>query len=89
MVLACALPIAWTGQMLLIPFSRDKQLDPANMLPNLAIAGYSVCVGFVSMGLLTRFPRLRLPAYVGLFAVSHAFLSLVGIWLGVGLWSGS
>ncbi len=89
LVTACALPIAWIGQMLLIPFTRNNQLNPANMLPNLAIAGYSACMGLMSMLLLGRFPRLRLPAYAGLFALSHAFLMLVGIWLGVGLWSGS
>jgi hypothetical protein len=89
LVAACALPLAWIGQTLLIPFTRNNQLDSANMLPNLAIAGYSVCVGLASMWLLTYFPRLPLPAYVGLFALSHAFFILAGIWLGVGLWSGS
>ena len=89
LVAACALPVAWIGQMLLIPFTRNNQLDPASMLPNLAIAGYSVCAGLASMWLLGRFSGLRLPAYAGLFALSHAFLILVGIWLGVGLWSGS
>jgi hypothetical protein len=89
LVAALALPTAWVGQTLLIPYSRTSRFSTTAFLPDLGIAGYSVCVGLLSAWWLARFPGMRRSLYIALFALSHTFLILVGAWLAVGLSKGS
>jgi hypothetical protein len=80
-----ALPTAWAGQVLLIPFGRDGRIDPKYLLPNLAIAGYSVGTGLVSAWLLSKNHGRRRASYIAYFALLHALMILAGGWLAVGL----
>jgi hypothetical protein len=88
-VAAAALPAAWLGLVLLVPFSRTRHFSPTTLLPDLGIAAYSVCVGWLAAWGLARFPALGRVAYVALFSLLHALLILVGGVLAVGLSKGS
>jgi hypothetical protein len=48
LVAALALPTAWVGQTLLIPYNRTSRFSTTAFLPDLGIAGYSVCAGLLS-----------------------------------------
>jgi hypothetical protein len=84
-VAVAALAAAWLGLVLLIPFSRTRHFSPTSLLPDLGIAAYSVCVGWLAAWGLARFPALGRVAYVALFALLHALLILVGGLLAIGL----
>jgi hypothetical protein len=85
-VVLSALPVAWAGQVFLIPLTHDGRVRTANLLPNLALAGYSVLAGVVSALWLARTRVSRRAPYLVLFAVSHALLVFMAGLLVVGLW---
>lgn len=87
-VAGIAWPVAWTGQVLLIPLTRTGGINSTTLIPHLAVAGYSVCAGLVSGWWLSRINGLGRTLHLTLFAVSHAFMILLGGLLAVGL-SGS
>ena len=88
LVALLALPVAWTGQVFLIPLTHDGRVRSENLLPNLALAGYSVVAGVVSALWLARARVSRRAPYLVLFALAHAVLVFVAGLLAVGL-SGS
>jgi len=88
LVALLALPVAWTGQVFLIPLTHDGRVRSANLLPNLVVAGYSVVAGVVSAWWLARARVSRRAPYLVFFVLSHAVLVFVAGLFAVGL-SGS
>jgi hypothetical protein len=88
-VATAALPAAWLGLVVLIPFSRTRHFSPTTLLPDLGIAAYLVAVGLLAAWALGRFPGIGRTAYVALFALLHALLILAGGVLAIGLSKGS
>ena len=88
LVALLALPVAWTGQVLLIPVTHDGRIHSEILLPHLALAGYSVVAGVVSALWLARARVSRRASYVAWFVLSHAVLVFGAGFLAVGL-SGS
>jgi hypothetical protein len=87
-VTGVALPVAWGGILLAIPFSRTRHFSTSTLLPDLGIAAYMVAVGLLCGWFLERFPRLGLATHLVVFVLLHALSILVGGALVVGL-SGS
>jgi hypothetical protein len=88
LVALLALPVAWTGQVLLIPVSHDGRVRSTDLLPHLVLAGYSVVAGVASASWLAKARISRRAPYLAWFALAHAVLIFGAGLLAVGL-SGS
>jgi hypothetical protein len=81
-----ALPVAWTGQILLIP---DNCCNQEDLFTNLGVATYSTLIGVVSAAWLMMTPVTRRASYCALFVLSHVLVCVLLLWLGFAMGLGA